>query len=491
MPVREIIGRDKEKALLDAVRKSKEAEFVAVYGRRRVGKTYLVREYFSDSPYYLEASGAKDKPLKVQLENFTKALSKTFFKGVPLATPTSWDAAFEILTHELERLQKNLPRGKKIVIFLDELPWMATKKSGLLQFLDYFWNLHWSRLSSVILIVCGSAASWMLEKLISAKGGLHKRITRKILLEPFTLREAELYLKSRKIHLTQKQILDLYMAIGGIPFYLKGVQKGLSASQNIESLCFEKNGMLYNEFKNLIESLFEHADVNLAIIREIVKQGNQLSREALVATTGIHSGGTLNKRIDELEAAGFVQSFLPYGRTKRDTFYRVVDEFSLFHLKWIEPFLASGMRDEVHGYWQPLSKTPAVSSWAGLAFESICFKHLAEIRKALKLDKVSCKIGSWRYIPRKGSKEEGVQIDLLFDRVDGAITFCEMKYCEKPFQIDKAYAKNLMQKSETFQHHFKTTKQLFLAMITTSGLKPTIWSEELVQQEITLKNLFT
>jgi predicted AAA+ superfamily ATPase len=490
MPAEEIIGRAKEKALLDAVRKSKEAEFIAIYGRRRVGKTFLIRHYFSDFAIYLEVSGAKDKPLKVQLENFVKALSKTFFKGVPLATPSSWDAAFDILTHELESLHKTLPKGKKIVIFLDELPWMATNKSGLLQSLDYFWNLHWSKLSNVVFIVCGSAASWMLEKLIHAKGGLHKRITRKILLEPFTLRETELFLKSRKIHLNQKQILDLYMAIGGIPFYLKGVQKGLSAAQNIEALCFEKNGMLHNEFRNLFESLFEQAEANLSIVREIVKKGNQLSREALIDATGIQSGGTLNKRLRELEAAGFIQGFLPYGRTRRDQFYRVIDEFSLFHLKWIEPFLTTGMRDEVHGYWQPLCKTPAVSSWAGLAFETICFKHLSQIRKALKLEKVSCKIGDWRYFPKKSSLEEGVQIDLLFDRQDGAITLCEIKYSDKPFPIDKAYAKKLMQKSETFQLHFKTTKQLFLTMITTCGLKPTVWSDELVHQEVSLKDLF-
>ena len=246
-----------------------------------------------------------------------------------MAIPANWDAAFDILTHELE----SLPRSNKVIIFLDELPWMVTKRSGLLQSLDYYWNLHWSKLPHVVLIVCGSAASWMLEKLIYAKGGLHKRITRKILLEPYKLKETQQFLKSRGIQLSQKQILDIYMAIGGIPFYLKGIKKGLSAAQNIDALCFEKNGLLYDEFKNLFESLFEQGDVNLMIVRQIVKHGNRISREKLIEVMGIQSGGTLNKRLNELEAAGFIQSFLPFGHIKRDHFYRVIDEFSLFHLK--------------------------------------------------------------------------------------------------------------------------------------------------------------
>lgn len=486
MTSEEILGREKEKAILDTIWASKEAEFIAIYGRRRVGKTYLIRQYFSNKGLYLEASGAKDMPLKTQLENFMKALSKTFFGGVALATPKSWDEAFTILTQELDKL----PRTKKMTIFLDELPWMATKRSNMLQALDYYWNLHWSRMAHVTLIACGSAASWMLEKLIYAKGGLHKRITRKILLEPYTLRETEQFLQSRGITYTHKQIVDLYMAIGGIPFYLKGIKKGCSAAQNINALCFEKNGLLYDEFDNLFESLFEQAELNLQIVRQIVKHGNRISREQLIETTRIQSGGTLNKRLTELEAAGFIQSFLPYGRTARDHYYRVIDEFSLFHLRWIEPYLASKMMHDEHGYWQNMTKTPAVSSWLGLAFETLCLKHIGQIRRTLGIERIACKIGSWQYKPKKGSDEDGVQIDLLFDREDGVITLCEIKYSEQPFAIDKAYAKKLMSKSDVFERRMKTTKQLFIAFITASGLKPSIWSEELVQQQVTIKDFF-
>lgn len=480
-----IIGREKEVEILDEVWASKEAEFIAIYGRRRVGKTYLIREYFSEKGLFLEASGAKDKPLQKQLENFMKAVSKTFFKGVPLHTPKSWDEAFDILTKELQAL----PRSQKVVLFLDELPWLATKKSGLLQSIDYYWNLHWSRIPNLILIGCGSAASWILEKLIYAKGGLHKRLTRKILLEPYNLKQTQEFLKSLSVKLSEKQILDIYMAIGGIPYYLKAVKKGLSAAQNIEAICFQKNGLLYDEFSNLFEALFEQAEVNLAIVREIVKHGNEMTREELSAATGIKSGGTLNKRLKELEASNFIQSFLPYGKQKRDRSYRVVDEFSLFHLKWIEPALASGLGFE-EGYWQNRANTPAALTWAGFAFENICLKHIYQIKRALGIEKIACRSGRWYFFPKKGSSELGAQIDVLFDREDGIITLCEIKYSNTPFLIDKDYGKKLLKKIEVFETHIKSGKQVFLAMITLDPLKPNLWSEELIQNTVTLKDLF-
>ena len=481
-----IVGREREVEILDAIWSSKEAEFIAIYGRRRVGKTHLIREYFKNKGIYFETSGAKDKPLKVQLSNFVKSISHTFFKDIPLQIPQSWDEIFDLLTTELKKVSK----GQKTILFLDELPWMATKKSGLLQSLDYYWNLHWSKIPNVILIACGSAASWILEKLIYAKGGLHKRITSKILLEPFNLKETQAFLKSLSLKFNQKQILDIYMAIGGIPYYLKGISKGLSAAQNIEAICFQKNGLLYNEFSNLFEALFDEAAVNLAIVRAIVKQGNEISRETLSQMIGIKSGGTLNKRLEELEASNFIQSYLPYGKTKRDRFYRVIDEFSLFHLQWIEPFLKTGIGLNEPGYWQNRVNTPSVNAWSGYAFENICLKHSYQIRQALGIDKIACSTGRWHYFPKKGSKEQGAQIDLLFDREDGIISLCEIKYSNTPFTIDKDYGKLLLKKSEVFAEKIKTSKQIELAMVAAAGLKPNLWSEELIQNTITLNDLF-
>ena len=371
------------------------------------------------------------------------------------------------------------------------MPWLAGKRSKLIQALDYYWNVYWSKNKRFILIACGSAASWMLDHLIHAKGGLHNRITKRILLEPFDLKQTKEFLDSRSIRMRQKQILDLYMAIGGVPFYLKEVKKGRSASQIIDEICFKKSGLLYTEFQALFYALFEQAEVNLRVVREIVKAGNSISREQLIKAMGVTSGGRLNRRLYELEASGFIRCFVPYGKKRRDQFYRIIDEYTLVYFKWIEPLTRSGISSGQDSYWQKINLTPQKSTWAGYAFENICLKHVTQISEALGLKKVAFKVGSWRMVPAKKSPQEGAQIDLLFDRDDGIITLCEIKYSDNVFVIDRAYGKNLNRKMEVFERHFSTEKELFLAMITTKGVKKNLWSEELVQLEVKLDDFFS
>lgn len=480
-----IFGRESEIQVLDNLWKSTEAEFLAIYGRRRVGKTYLIREYFSQKQcLYFEITGQKDGSLEEQLENFIKILSKTFFNDLPIRTPSTWKDAFELLTKEIEKISKS----RNIVLFFDELPWLATRKSGMLQALDYYWNRFWSRRSKLIFVVCGSAASWMLDNLINAKGGLHNRLTKTILLKPYNLKGVQQFLAYRNIHLNHKQILDLYMVFGGIPHYLKQVEKGKSALQIINKVCFQTDGLLYDEFDRLFRSLFSNAEDSLLIIKAISKSQYGISRENLIGSTGISSGGTLNKRLRELESAGFIQSYVPYGRKIKDHYYRVIDEYCYFYLRWIEPFKNKGIGAGKE-YWQTKGKTQAAITWAGYAFENICFKHIDQIRKALELQAISCEIGSWKFTPSKGRKDSGAQIDLLFDREDGIISLCEIKYTEKPFVLDKAEAKNIMNKMAVFEKHVPIKKQTLLALITTIGLKPNIWSEELIQNVVTLEDL--
>jgi AAA+ ATPase superfamily predicted ATPase len=478
-------GRENEIKILENIWNSKEAEFVAIYGRRRVGKTFLIREVFSSKEIYFEIAGIKDGKQKEQLDNFIEGFSKTFYKGAPLEKPTTWRAAFELLTKEIEAL----PRSKKIVIFLDELPWLATRKSHLIQELDHFWNSRWSRLPNLKLIVCGSAASWILENLIHAKGGLHNRITKTILLEPFSLHETKIYLKKRGIHLNDKQLLDIYMVMGGVPHYLRQIQKGKSATQNINELCFHKDGLLYTEFKKLFKSLYDDSDTHLSIIREVAKHRYGIDRTQLLEKIKMQSGGTFNKRLSELEEAGFIQKFIPYGRKRKDYYYRIYDEYTLFYLTWIEPFSQKSAGQTKGIYWPSKSKTSAWYSWAGYAFEQICFKHVENIRIALGLDKIVCEIGNWRYTPPKGQDKAGAQIDLLLDRDDGVISIIEIKYSEGEFVIDKPTAKNLSNKIEVFENNMAKNKQIFLVMVTTVGLKKNMWSEDLVHNVVLLKDI--
>ena len=377
--------------------KKSTAEFVALYGRRRVGKTFLVRSLFSKQKNYFEMTGIRDGKLNDQLQNFTDAMSQKFFNGGTLQPPTSWKTAFHLLTTELQKI----PKSEKIILFFDELPWLASKKSGFMTQLDHIWNTKWSLMPNLLLIVCGSAAAWMVEHLINDKGGLHNRLTKTILLEPFTLGETEKFLKSRAIKLNRKQIFELYMAIGGVPHYLNAVEKSKTAAENIGQMCFEKNGLLFDEFPKLFRSLFDAAEINIRIIKMIARSRHGISRTDLLDALNIKTGGSFNKRLEELEAAGFIQSFVPYGKRNKDHFYRVIDEYSLFYLKWIEPVIHQGHKIDSITYWVNKSNTPSYHSWAGYTFESLCIKHVKFIKRATGLDHISCEIGSWRFVPPK------------------------------------------------------------------------------------------
>ncbi len=486
---RQIIGRVYEQSKLEFALGSKEAEFIAVYGRRRVGKTYLIRNFFHENKdcIFLNISGILNASLAVQLGEFHEEIHQTFgiyLGGVRLEKPKNWMDAFKNLTFALSLASNFLNSDekkaeKKIVLFFDEFPWMATKKSKLLQALDYYWNKSWVDMPQVILIICGSAASWIIKNILNNKRGLHNRITMRLPIKPFNLKETQDFLKSRGVNYDPMQILQLYMAIGGIPYYLKSVEKGLSAIQNIDQLCFKKEGTLLDEFKNLFSSLFNQSDMHEALVKLIGSKREGVNREELEKTLN-YVGGSLTNKLKELEEAGFIAKCAMQGRTYGQ-YYKLVDEYSLFYLTWIAPGRLNSFED--------MAGAAEFNTWAGYAFEAVCFKHLSNIRRALHI-KESTAASSWRYIPKKKENCNGAQIDLLFDRADGVINLCEIKYSTSPYLIDKSYAANLKNKIEAYQKITKTTKQIFISMISTLGLKESMYSEELVSSEVKLEDLF-
>jgi len=482
-----LVGRRYEQQQLQKAFESKEAELIAIYGRRRVGKTFLVRKFFENKkcPFF-QTTGIHNAPLSLQLKEFKNEIERTFYGkkgGISLKDPETWMEALEMLTNSI-RLFGGI---KRIIIFFDEFPWMATRKSGLLQAFDFYWNRFWVNDSRIKLVVCGSAASWIIDKILNNKGGLHNRVTLRIHLDPFLLSETKEYLKYKGVNLDNAQILDLYMCIGGIPFYLKFVEKGLSAVQNINQLCFQKKGTLLDEFKNLFSSLFDHADVHEEIIKVIASKREGVSRAEVEEKIG-SKGGRLSVRLKELEEAGFVTAFIPWGR-ERGTYYKVIDEYTLFYLNWIAPGIKSRISKEVTlKYWESISQTAAWKAWAGHAFEAVCYKHLISIRKALHIPD-GATATTWRYFSKKPG-EEGAQIDLLFDRPDGIVNICEIKYCKEPYSIDKKYSKELLRKVDIFRKAVKTEKQIFISIITSCRLKKTLYSEELIASEVRLDDLF-
>lgn len=484
-----IIGRDAEREVLDAMYQSGNPEFIALYGRRRVGKTYLVRNHFINKKgsIFFYVTGIKEGSMADQLVSFMEQMSAVFYQGVRLETQKNWRNTFGIFTDAIKTIDGN----KKIVLFLDEFPWMVTKNSKLLQILEYYWNHYWSRDSRIKLIICGSSSAWILKNIINNRGGLYNRVTRTIHLEPFDLNKTKTYLSHYKVKLNHKQIIQLYMVLGGIPFYLSQAEPGFSASQIIEKLAFRRNGFLFKEFSNLYATLFDLSESHTELMRSIANFRYGIGQEELTHTIqSLSSGGRVTALLEDLEQADFVVRFKPFSHSKKGIYYRAIDEYSLFYFRWIEPIRASLLeRGMSKGYWEKMQNSPAWYSWTGYAFEAVCYKHIPQISKALKLSPAAIPY-VWRYVPRKGSKEEGAQIDLLFDRPDGVITVCEIKYTDQPFIIDKSYAEKLKQKMNVFKRVTKTKKQIFLAIISASGLKRTIYSEDMVTGLVTLDDLF-
>lgn len=482
-----LIGREREKSWLLQMLLSDRAEFFVIFGRRRIGKTYLVESFFVDQDcLFFQVIGAKEGKMRMQLAEFAKEMGRVFYGGVRIESPKTWMEAFE----GLHKAIVHQPLNRPIVLFFDEFPWMATKRSQLLSTLEYYWNRHFKNDSRIKLILCGSSAAWIIQKIIYNKGGLHNRITRQIALQPFDLLETKQFLEYRGLSVNHRQVWEVYSIMGGVPYYLEQLDKTCSIAQNINSLCFRQNGLLFDEFHKLVSSLF-NADVAYEeLLRVIAASRSGMSRENIdEKIKKTQKGGTLTLRLRNLEMAGFIKAFLPIGHSKRGIYYRVIDEYILFYLEWIESErhnVSLGMKGSQ--IWLEKIQSQSYAIWVGYAFEAICYKHIAMIKKALKIS-VPCQVGAWRYHP-KLKQEEGAQIDLLFDRQDDAITVCEIKLSSTPFVIDKAYAAILQRKCDVFRRVTRTKKQIFLAMITVDGLKKNEYSQQWIAGEVVLDDLF-
>ncbi len=478
-----LVGRKAEIQRLEKTYHSGEAEFIVLYGRRRIGKTYLIRQFFGEKAcQFFQYTGLQKGTMKKQLGHFAQSLSELFTHGISLRPPVSWEEAFQQLTQFIETTkQKN-----KTIIFLDELPWMAGKRSGLLEALDYYWNHYWSKNPSIILVACGSSASWLIKNIIYNKGGLHNRCTCEIKLDPFTLIETQVYLKSKNIKLNKNHVLELYMVLGGVPYYLKYVEPKLTATENIQNILFDSKAPLKDEFTKLFHSLFSEADAYIELVELIAKKKEGLSRAVIEQQAKLSKGGgRLTQRLNHLMQTNFIESYTPLDK-QRGEYYKVIDEFCLFYLYWLKPTRSKKFPD---GHWLKQIQKPSYHVWAGYAFEAVCQKHINQIVAALKIKSVEA-ISSWRLVTRD-KDETGVQIDLLFDRSDDAITICEIKYTDKQFVIDKSYAKNLKNKIDVFVEKTGTKKQIFVVMISANGIKQNAYSNDLISNIVTLDNLFT
>lgn len=470
-----LIGRKKEIQKLDSITQSKKSEFLAVYGRRRVGKTFLIREYFNYS-FDFQISGLANAETSQQLFNFDTTLARQ--STLTYETPSAnWLVAFQRLITHLESIQHT----NKKVVFFDELSWFDTTNADFMMGLEHFWNSWATNRKDIVLIVCGSAASWMINVLINNAGGLHNRVTQKMKVEPFNLHETEALLLSKNCVLDRYQITQLYMALGGIPYYLDAVQPHLSAAQNIQELLFDSSGLLKNEFFNLYRSIFRKYEVYEKVVETLSTKTEGMQRNDIVRISGISSGGTLTKVLADLQESGFITAYSAFDQKQKSITYRLTDYYTAFYFK----FMKEG-RYQGQDAWLNMIDSPVQRTWQGFAFEQICIDHVYQVKKALGISGVQSANASWR----GSTGEKSAQIDLLIDRRDQVINVCECKFSLDTYTIDKDYSEKLRSKVATFKAATKTKKAVFLTLITTYGVEKNRYATGLVQSEVTMDELY-
>ncbi|MGB1241677.1 MAG: AAA family ATPase [Chitinophagales bacterium] len=471
-----VVGRKEEVALLKSLLEIEESEFVAVYGRRRVGKTFLVREVYKKQIVF-ECSGLHNNNFRQQLENFWLTLQEFNIGGKPHLMPKTWLQAFSQLKSYLNTLKGE----EKKVIFLDEIPWFETPRSGFLAALDNFWNQYCSKREDIILVICGSAASWIIKKVISDRGGLHNRITTHVQLMPFTLRETKMYLESKQVYLILKDIVQLYMSIGGIPFYLRNVKRGKSIPQILDDLFFVNQAILKREFGNLYAALFKNSEQHEQVVAALASKNKGLTRSEIIVQTDLKSGGGLSTILKELIECGFVKQIEPFHTKKKKSLYRLVDEYTLFYFN----FLKGNKRNSS---WLHQSNHAKYKIWSGYAFENLCLMHIQPIKKALGIHGIITNEYTWGHSGKSATK--GTQIDLVIDRSDNCINIFELKFYNQPFEIAQSYALQLQQKIEVFKAQTKTSKNVFLTFLTTMGVKKNKYYLSVVTNQLFIEDLF-
>lgn len=471
-----LVGRHNELTFLHKIENSPVSEFVAVLGRRRIGKTFLIREKFKENRHFFEFTGTKNLSSNLQIKNFVKSM-ESYFK-ISIKSPVkNWnDALHEFAT----LLQTKKALKAKHIIFFDELPWLASRRSGFIEALEYVWNSFFSKNSNIFLIVCGSSANWMIANIVNNKGGLHNRLTRApIHLKPFTLSETRDYFYAKAMRLTLQQIAEIYMVTGGVAYYLNLVDKGESAAHFVNRAFFGPLGPLRIEFDRLFQSLFENYTSHIHVVRALAKHPHGLAQDELAKKLKQNTGGTFTKILAELEKSDFIQFHPKLDQSKKNGTYRLADEFTIFYLTWIDG-LPQSFKDDL--YWQKQVGKPRYNSWLGNAFETLCFRHSDKILAALGISGLTTNIYQFR--------NKHVEIDLIIDRSDKCINLCEMKYSATPFNMTKPEAIKIQKRKAQVLQAKQNKAQMFVTLVTSW---PAIRNQNylsVVDNEINLEKLF-
>lgn len=479
-----IIAREKEQALLTRLMEEPTAQFLPVYGRRRIGKTFLIREYFDDKFAFRHTAVSplefKDKDEKllyrIQLDEFAHSLEK--YGAKPVGPLLNWFNAF----HSLEDLLNRKKSKKKMVVFIDEMPWLDTPRSGFMSAFEHFWNDWGSGKHNLLLIVCGSATTWMLDNLVNNHGGLYGRINREMHMHPFTLNETERYFTSRNVNMDRYDMMQTYMIMGGVAYYMSFFEPGKSLADNIDSVFFNEGGFLLSEYDRLFTSLFSDNKNYRKIVECLSAFRYGATRAQISQTTGISDGGTLSDMLKSLVKSDIISTYYNFGETKRNRYYKLTDMFCLFYLG----FVRRNPTNNPH-YWHDNQNSPKLNSWRGTAFEDVCFVHQEQIRASLGISGVHAEIYPWK--ASADGNAPGAQIDMLVDRADRVVNLCEMKFTRDEITIDKDYDAKLRNKIEALLNAVRNKKNVQATLVTTYGLKMNMYSNR-IQRVVTMDSLF-
>lgn len=478
-----MIGRKKEIEELNNIYNSNHAQLVAIYGRRRVGKTYLVDETFKGNITFRHAGlspvevekGASASPLKAQLKHFYNSLILHGMKKDEC--PDNWLDAFLMLEMFLE--SKNT--AEKQIVFLDELPWMDTHKSGFITAFEGFWNTWGCHRDNLVVIVCGSATSWITDNLINNHGGLYNRLTYEIKLSPFTLKECEQYFAEKGVKLSRYDITQAYMITGGIPYYLSYFKVGKSLPQNIDELFFARNAKLKNEFERLFMSIFNRPEQMMSIVKFLSTRNAGYTRSEISDGIGVSLGGTFSQALNALMESDFIIKYVPFGYSKRMEHYKLVDPFCMFYIKFVDNKTKLN-----ESFWQHNSKSQSVVSWRGFAFEGVCFNHIKSIKNALGISGVSTNCSAWS---KREDDQQGTQVDLIIERNDNVVNMCEIKFYGNDFNVNKDFYKVIINRKELLSKELSPRAIIHNTLVTTYGLKYNEYSS-IFDNVITLDDLF-
>ena len=470
-----MVGRKVEKEELLSALEAEDSQFIAVYGRRRVGKTYLIRETFNYK-FAFQHTGLAKGSLLEQLAEFQESLRQAGMKRP--SRPKSWMDAFHMLSDLIAGIDND---GKK-VIFIDELPWMDTMRSNLLSALEHFWNGWASARKDIVLIVCGSATAWVQKKILNNYGGLHNRVNIKIRVMPFTLGECEQYMQSRDIEISRKQMTIGYMAMGGIPYYWSLMNKKWSLDQNIDNLFFSNDGQLHKEFDALYASLFKSPEPYMKVVMALASVRQGMHRDEIIKATKLSDNKIFCDVLRDLEECGFIRKYMAVGKKVRDAFYQLIDNYTLFYLN----FIKENKENDEH-FWTNSVDTPLRYAWSGLAFERLCLWHIPQIKSALGIRGVISSVYSWR--TEANEEHPGAQVDLLIDRRDDIINLCEMKYADDEYAFNNEEEKKMRNRKTAFKLETKTRKSVHTTLVTTYGLRKNSHSD-FVQSVVTMDDLF-